>query len=146
METIWIVLLIFAILVVIAFRPRRENMTNKDLLEALSKFGEHGTKKDKSKATDVEPIYGPKTEKVEEPKPVPGTGKGVDDKMVYPDIYGPEITPIPGKKVCKKKPGESVSDCAEDENYQFNPDLQKAFPNDGGDPQPFLTDFSKFQH
>jgi hypothetical protein len=145
METIWIVLLIFAVLVVVAFRPRRENMTNKDLLEALSKFGEH--KKDKSKATDVEPIYGPKTEKVEEPKPTPGASKGgIDDKMVYPDIYGPEITPIPGKKVCKKTPGQTASDCVDGEPYQFNPDLQKAFPNDGGDPQPFLTDFTKFQH
>ena len=34
----------------------------------------------------------------------------------------------------------------DDMTYQFNPDLAKAFQIEENEPQPFLTDFSKFQH
>lgn len=147
MDTIWIILGVLALLIVLLYRPYRENMTNKDLLEALSKFGEHGVTKKKKDTESVQPIYGPKTEKVEEPTPISGkTKSNVDDHMIYPDIYGPEITPIPGKKMPKHKPGQTVSDDPEGDAYEFNPDLKKAFPTDGDEPQPFLTDFSKFQH
>jgi hypothetical protein len=123
-------------------------MTNKDLMDTLSKFGEKGTKstkKDDKQPPELE-IYGPRTSKIE-PKPASKTdgksGPSGDDTNVYPDIYGPEITSVPGTK-CKS--GKHQSDCVDDNDaYQFNPDLQKAFPG-GGDPQPFLTDFSKFQH
>ncbi len=111
-------------------------------MDTLKTFGTKGTKK--SKSVNQESIYGPMTTKAEEPKPTSGK-KGVDDDTnVYPDIYGPEITPIPGSKVCKK--GKHESDCADNEAYQFNPDFDKAFPHEEGEPQPFLTDFSKFQH
>lgn len=126
------------------YQPSRESMTNKNVLEALSRFEKTG-KKAKKDTPSEEPIYGPRTVKIEEPNPVPGSGKNVDDNMVYPDIYGPEITPIPGATKTKKKPGQETSDSADDDTYQFNPDLQKAFPS-GGEPQPFLTDFSKFEH
>ena len=43
-------------------------------------------------------------------------------------------------------PGLFVSDQPQtSENFEFNPDLKKAFPYEG-EPQPFLTDFSKIQH
>ena len=145
MKLLWIAI-ILAVLVVLFYHPSRESMTNKDLMDTLKTFGEHGTKKSKTKDVHQEAIYGPKTAKVEEPKPAPSGkgGKGEDDTNVYPDIYGPEITPIPGSKSCKK--GKHESDCADNEAYQFNPDFAKAFPREEGEPQPFLTDFSKFQH
>ena len=139
----WLAILLIAIAVIVLFRSSRENMTNKDLMDTLKTFGDKGTKK--SKSVNQESIYGPMTTKVEEPKPT--SGKGVaedDDNNVYPDIYGPEITPIPGSKSCKK--GKHESDCVSDDAYQFNPDFDKAFPREDNEPQPFLTDFSKFQH
>ena len=119
-------------------------MTNDDLLDTLKTFGHKGTKS-KSKDVHQEALYGPKTTKIEEPKPsASGKKPGEDDTNVYPDIYGPEITPVPGSKSCKK--GKHTSDCVDDEAYQFNPDFDKAFPRADGEPQPFLTDFSSFQH
>jgi hypothetical protein len=142
MRTLWIALAIVAVLIVVFYRPR-ENMTNKDLMDTLKTFGEHG-KKSQTKDVHEEPIYGPKTTKIEEPKPTAGKGGKDDDTNVYPDIYGPEITPIPGSKVSKK--GKHESDNVTDEAYQFNPGFAKAFPREENEPQPFLTDFSKFQH
>ena len=140
-EKMWIVAIILAIVAIVFFRPR-EHMTNKDLMDTLKTFGEKGTKPKKD--VHQEAIYGPRTTKVEEPKPSPSSKKGDDDTNVYPDIYGPEITPIPGSKVSKK--GKHESDNVTDEAYQFNPDFEKAFPREENEPQPFLTDFSKFQH
>jgi hypothetical protein len=143
MEHIWIGLLLLAVFIIISFRSR-ESMTNKDLLDTLKTFGEK--KGEKTKSIYQEPIYGPKTTVVEEPKPAT-SGKHAedDDKNIYPDIYGPEITPIPGTKVSKKN-GKHESDSVTDEVYEFKPDFQKAFPREDNEPQPFLTDFSKFQH
>lgn len=137
----WLGLAILALVVVLFYGPTREKMTNKQLLETLSKFGKTGTK---SKAVDLneQPIYGPKMPKTEEPVPAPSSN-GKDDLNVYPDIYGPEMTPVPGqKKACKK--GEQSSDCVEGDTHEFNPDFKNAFPTDENEPQPFLTDFSKF--
>jgi len=150
-----LILLVLAILVIVFHK--QEHMTNKDLLETLSKFG----KADNKSKTFEEPIYGPKTTKAE-PAPAPSAAKpGSDDTNVYPDIYGPEITPVPGKKTKKSsKPGDThaksgkgstagtgvqASDDNDDETYAFNPDFQDSFPTDENEPQPFLTDFSKFQ-
>ena len=139
----WIMILV-AIAIVLLYRSsRREDMTNKDLMDTLKTFGEKGTPS-KSKDVHQEPLYGPKSGGLE-PTPAPSTKKnGEDGTNAYPDIYGPEITPIPGTKVCKK--GKSESDCNDNEAYQFNPDFDKAFPRADGEPQPFLTDFSSFQH
>jgi hypothetical protein len=142
MELLWVVVILIAIAIIAMYKPR-ENMTNKDLMDTLKTFGEKGTKP-KSKDVTQEPIYGPKSGGLE-PTPAPSSKKnGGDDTNTYPDIYGPEITPIPGTKVCKK--GKHESDCADNEAYQFNPDFGNAFPRADGEPQPFLTDFSKFQH
>jgi hypothetical protein len=120
-------------------------MTNKDLLSTLSTFGTKGTKP-KSKDSYEEPIYGPKVPKLAEPEPTPANGSD-DSGDTYPDIYGPEVTPVPGKKQTKHKSGKhSSDDSRDDEPYQYNPDLEKAFPMEENEPQPFLTDFSKFQH
>jgi len=145
MEYIW-VLLGIALLVIVFYNSQTvEKMTNKDLLATLSTFGKTGTKS-KPKDPYEEPIYGPKVPKLEDPVPAPAKGKGDDSGDTYPDIYGPEITPVPGKKQCKSKNGKHQSDCPEGESYSFNPDLEKAFPMEENEPQPFLTDFSKFQH
>lgn len=137
MEFLWMVLLILSLGVIVYYTSSsRENMTNKDLLDTLKTFGEKGTppSSKKTKDTHEEQIYGPKTSKIE-PKPAPSKPGGDDGTNVYPDIYGPEITPTPGSK-CGR----------DDDTCDFNTDFEKAFPREDNEPQPFLTDFSKFQH
>ena len=145
MEYLWIAGILLAVLILVLYTPRNvERMTNKDLLDTLKTFGEHGTKPKKAPDTQ-QPIYGPMNPKLEEPEPTKGKSK-IDSNMEYPDIYGPEVTPIPGMSKCKSKSGQHSSDCPDDGTYEFNPDLKNAFPTADGEPQPFLTDFSKFQH
>ena len=146
MEHIWLGLLVLAILVLIFYVPKQEHMTNKDLLATLDKFGKHKGAKKSSNEQYEEELYGPKVPKTEEPSPASSGGKSPNDTNVYPDIYGPEITPVPGMKKTKSKQGAHTSDAVDDETYEFNPDFRKAFPMDDNEPQPFLTDFSKFQH
>jgi len=122
----------------------REDMTNKDLLSTLKTFGEKGTKKQKndpSKDNEL-PIMGPKAEIDPADKKKKEASKGTNLSGAYPDIYGPDVPKIPGTK---QTAGKTVSDEPNDETYEFNPDLKNAFPVEGP-PQPFLTDFSKFQH
>jgi hypothetical protein len=118
-------------------------MTNIDLVSALQTHGTPDAKKKKKDQPSELEIYGPKAEKV-----VPSSSNsksGADNSSgTYPDIYGPDIPLVPGTKT-KPMPGKHASDNVDDETYDFNPDLQKAFPTEGP-PQPFLTDFSKFQH
>jgi hypothetical protein len=150
-DMIFLGIVVLAIVVIFITRPLTEYMTNKDLVSALQT---HGTSEAKKKAKD-EPseleIYGPKAEKVL-PTKSSGKSSGSDTSGSYPDIYGPDIPLVPGTKTKsmpgtkpKSMPGKHTSDEVDDETYDFNPDLQKAFPTEGP-PQPFLTDFSKFQH
>jgi len=146
MEYVWIWIVILAITIIVFYKPNLERMTNKDLLSTLRTFGT----KDKSSTPNEEPIYGPKVPKIEEPAASPSSTSD-NGTNSYPDIYGPEITPIPGVlNKHKRKPksvGQHASDDHENEDtYEFNPHLAKAFPMDENEPQPFLTDFSKFQH
>jgi len=121
-----------------------EHMTNKDLMSALQKYGTDDKKKEKKpddKPAEA-PIYGPKAAPPPaEPVPTKSSTKTPTDSSVYPDIYGPEVVAAPGEKI---KHAKHESDRVDDETYDYNPDLQKAFPT-SGPPQPFLTDFSKFQ-
>jgi hypothetical protein len=151
MEYVWLWSLLLALMIIIFYKPNLEKMTNKDLLSTLRTFGT----KDKSSSLtpNQEPIYGPKAPKLEDPTPTSSSSAGDNDTNMYPDIYGPEITPIPGalnkpkSKPRSKHNGKHASDDHEDEDtYKFNPDLAKAFPMEENEPQPFLTDFSKFQH
>jgi len=146
MKYIWLWGLILAVAVIVFYKPNLENMTNKDLLSTLRTFG---TKDKKSNLTpNEEPIYGPKVPKLQDPTPA-SSSNGDNDANAYPDIYGPEITPIPGvlNKHKSSPIGKHASDGNKDEDaYQFNPDLAKTFPMEENEPQPFLTDFSKFQH
>jgi len=151
MEYVWLWSLLLALMIIIFYKPNLEKMTNKDLLSTLRTFGT----KDKSSSLtpNQEPIYGPKAPKLEDPTPASSSSAGDNDTNMYPDIYGPEITPIPGalnkpkSKPRSKHNGKHESDDHEDEDtYKFNPDLAKAFPMEENEPQPFLTDFSKFQH
>lgn len=154
MEYVWLSVVLLAIAIIVFYKPNLEKMTNKDLLATLRTFGT----KDKtpSLTPNEEPIYGPKVPKLEEPAPMSSNGED-DGTNMYPDIYGPEITPIPGalnrhkskskSKTNVKPAGHHASDDHEDEDtYKFNPDLAKAFPMEENEPQPFLADFSKFQH
>ena len=121
-------------------------MTNSDLISTLKTFGEKGTKKSSSKDVSKQesiPIMGPKAPAIDPAdKKKKEASKGSNTSGVYPDIYGPDIPKIPGTS---RTAGKHVSDETSDEEYQFNPDLKNAFPVEGP-PQPFLTDFSKFQH
>ena len=130
-------------IVIFVTRTRIESMTNKDLISVLQTHGTPDAKKKKKDEPSELEIYGPKAEKVV-PSSSSGSKPGSDNSGVYPDIYGPDIPLVPGTKK-KAIPGKHVSDEVDDETYDFNPDLQKAFPTEGP-PQPFLTDFSKFQH
>jgi len=141
MEYIWLALLLIALAIIVFYNPVTEKMTNKDLLATLKTFGEKGTK---SKDTHEEPIYGPKVPKMQDPAPAPSS-KNSNGSNTYPDIYGPEITPIPGQTK-KKQTGKHESDNTDSETYEFNPDFKNMFPTEENEPQPFLTDFSKFQH
>ncbi len=140
------ILLIAAILAIFLLSMTTyEHMTNKDVMSALKKYGTDDDKKKTSKPDQPvqAPIYGPKAPPVEHPTPTKPSSKGSSsDSSVYPDIYGPDVPMEPGKK-CSTS-GKHTSDDVEDCSYQFNQDLQKAFPTNGP-PQPFLTDFSKFQ-
>lgn len=137
---IWgIVLLCIAVLFLYG---TREHMTNADLLSTLKTFGEQTPPKAKNRNTQNElPMYGPEASAPAEPTPAPPSGNPHGDSSLYPQIYGPDIVATPGKK---PKNGKTQSDNTEDSNYDFNPDLQRAFPTNGP-PQPFLGDFSKFQ-
>ena len=133
---LWI-LVGFAVLILLI--DRREHMTNDDLLSTLKTFGDAAPKKKKNPAdTDKASIFGPRAPAIIPADPgktkLAPTASGV-----YPDIYGPEITATPGTK---PKSSKHESDNVDDKTYEFNPDLQKAFPTEGP-PQPFLTDFSK---
>lgn len=134
-----------AILVIVVTYRHTEYMTNKDLISALQTHGTTDSKKKKSKDEPSEmEIYGPKAPKVV-PSAPSGTKNGGDSGGVYPDIYGPDIVKTPGTTKQKTAPGKHTSDEVDDETYDFNPDLQKAFPTNG-EPQPFLTDFAPFKH
>ena len=151
MDYIWLALLLVSVLVLVLYVPKQERMTNKDLLATLNRFETQGKnpKSSSSKDTYQEEIYGPKAPIPEEPVPASSSGgKSANDTNVYPDIYGPEMTPVPGQKKTKTKTkaGSHTSDAVDDDTYEFNPDFRKAFPVDDDEPQPFLTDFSKFQH
>lgn len=142
MDVILIVLAILAIFVATMYR--QEHMTNKDLVSALQTHGTQDPEKKKQDTPSQAPIYGPQAE---QPPPAPTktdssgkNGKG-NGNGSYPEIYGPEYQGVPGMKQTKPK---HSSDDTSDETYDYNPDLQKAFPTEGP-PQPFLTDFSKFQ-
>ena len=140
MELLWIIL---SLLVIVAVSySRRESMTNKDVQTQLKK---HEGATDRPSTHDTAsvseyPIYGPTATKPE-PSPSPGSGKSNTDTRPYPDIYGPDVQLVPGMKPRSNK---HHSDDTSDPTYEFNPDLQKAFPTEGP-PQPFLTDFSRFQ-
>ena len=138
MEYFWLFVFL-ALAIGVLFNLSNEHMTNKDLLTTLNAF----SKSSKKGTPNEEPIYGPKVPELEEPIPA-SSGNSDNSTNMYPDIYGPEITPVPGKK--KGKKGKHSSDTVEDETYEFNPDFKNAFPTEENEPQPFLTDFSKFQH
>jgi hypothetical protein len=146
MELLWLLLVLVSVAILVFYKPT-ENMTNKDLLDTLDRFEKDGTRSKKSSTE----IYGPKNTKAEdEPEPATSVDK-YGEVRGYPDIYGPEITPIPGKKHNDKKEkekknlGEQSSDNTQGETYEFNPDFTRAFPHDENGPQPFLADFSKIQ-
>jgi hypothetical protein len=133
-----------AVVLVVYLYFSREHMTNRDLLSALKEYGDKDPKKQKNDPSkkDELPIMGPKAEIDPADKKKKEASKGTNLSGVYPDIYGPDVPKIPGTK---QTAGKTVSDEPNDETYEFNPDLKNAFPVEGP-PQPFLTDFSKFQH
>ena len=131
------------ILLAVIFYYSREHMTNSDLISTLKTFGDKGSKKPSKDVTQTDsmPILGPKAPPID-PADKAKNSKGTNTSGSYPDIYGPDVPKIPGSS---QTAGKHLSDETSDETYQYNPDLKNAFPVEGP-PQPFLTDFSKFQH
>lgn len=139
-----LLLLAIALVIFLVSMTTYEHMTNKDLMSALKKYGTVEEQKKTNDKPSEAPIYGPRVAKpVDEPSPTKSKSKSDSDSNVYPDIYGPDVAMEPGKKCTtdSKHASDDVSDCT----YNYNPDLQKAFPVEGP-PQPFLTDFSGIQH
>ena len=137
-----LVLIAILLLAYLVSMTTYEHMTNKDLVDTLQKYGskDESSKKKAEKPAEA-PIYGPKAEAPEQPSPTKPSSKSNGDGSVYPDIYGPDVVASPGEKI---KSSKHESDNVNDETYDYNPDLKNAFPT-SGPPQPFLTDFSKFQ-
>jgi len=133
--------LLIVLCILMFYMSRREMMTNKDLMDTLDKFG-----KESSNKVSASEIYGPKTTKAE-PQPDHSSSKDEDSLRSYPDIYGPETTPIPGRKPDDKpsKDIKNLGEHTEDNGHKFNPNFARAFPHDENGPQPFLADFSKIQ-
>ena len=136
---IFVGILLLCLLVIVLYGTR-EHMTNADLMSTLRTFGEKAPLKAVTKPNEIS-IYGPEASAPAEPTPAPPSANPHGDSSLYPQIYGPDVVLTPGKK---QKNGKHESDNTEDSNYEFNPDLQHAFPTSGA-PQPFLGDFSKFQ-
>ena len=137
-------LIVLAILAIfVATMYRQEHMTNKDLVSALQTHGTTDPKQSTDKSPSEAPIYGPKADAPPAPTKTDGTSKN-GGNGVYPEIYGPEYQGVPGMKQSQKNSSKHSSDDTSDDTYDYNPDLQKAFPT-SGPPQPFLTDFSRFQ-
>lgn len=139
----WILAVLAALVVALVIARGAEHMTNRDVLDAMKTFGASDTTKKKTTTgeKDQMPILGPKgVPAPPQPKPAP-TKPGAHGTSDYPEIFGPDVVVAPGKKV---QNGKEQSDAVSGETYDFNPALRNAFPT-SGEPQPFLTDFSKFQ-
>jgi hypothetical protein len=125
-------------------------MSNKDLIDTLKTYGidDYGEVKPKSRSSKQE-IYGPGLKESEKAPPKPLSEEDIEKKKsirnLHPHIYGPEYVGVPGSSSSEAQSPYEVSDGPKvEESYKFNPDFQNAFPVNGP-PQPFLTDFSKFQ-
>jgi hypothetical protein len=136
-------LLVAALLVIfLVSMTTYEHMTNKDVISAIKKYGTEDKQTESKKETPTQaPIYGPKVAPVEKTTATATLAKSSTGSSTYPDIYGPDVVASPGEKV---KNAKHESDKLDDDTYDYNPDLQKAFPT-SGPPQPFLADFSRFQ-
>ncbi len=120
---------------------RREYMTNADVSSMMQHFGDHNRDRKRPNEPAAAPIFGPTAPRPIDPPTRRGGGGERGRGGEYPKIYGPDVPMVPGMKPRRPK---HESDNVEDDTYDYNPDLQKAFPT-SGPPQPFLADFSKFQ-
>jgi hypothetical protein len=152
MKLCWVLIILF---VAVLAWSSQEHMTNKDLIAALKTYGVDDSGQVKPKPPpERQEIYGPGLKESEKapPKPLSEEDEAKKRKMrsSYPHIYGPEYQGAPGQSFDppglekSEKPYDSRESSKTEEPYLFNPDYQSAFPVDGP-PQPFLTDFSKFQ-
>jgi hypothetical protein len=153
MALCWLLIVLF---IATILWSSQEHMTNKDLIDALKTFGvdNSGQVKPKSPSKNQE-IYGPGLKESEKPPPKPLSDEDEAKKRAmrntYPHIYGPEYQGAPGQSFEPPSLEKTEKPCSAasalepvGEPYYFNPDLQTSFPVTGP-PQPFLTDFSKFQ-
>lgn len=155
---LWLILVVAVLFILFYSAPsQRENMSNDKLLSTLKTFGEQGTK-DPNLSKDV-PIMGPVAPAVDPADSLKAASKTSGTTgAAYPKVFGPDVALTPGQTsgqtsgkasaAAAQTPGSgyTLSDVqSKDPNFEFNPDLKKAFPY-SGPPQPFLTDFSKIQH
>jgi len=145
MKLCWVLIILF---VAVLAWSSQEHMTNKDLIAALKTYGVDDSGQVKPKPPpERQEIYGPGLKESEKAPPKPlseeDEAKKRSMRSSYPHIYGPEFQGPPGTPY-EQTPYETSDGPKTEEPYLFNPDYQSAFPVDGP-PQPFLTDFSKFQ-
>ncbi len=122
-------------IVIATYMRNRESMTNEDVLSEIQKHGTEDTKNKESKAVK-RPIYGPKAVKGEDKEVEEKEDETKHEKSEYPHIYGPDTPMIPGTI--------NGGEVGSNSYFQINTDLAKVFPTEG-EPQPYLTDFSKIQ-
>jgi hypothetical protein len=173
MALCWLLIVLFIATILWSSQEHMTNKDLIDALKTFG-VDNSGQVKPKSPSKNQE-IYGPGLKESEKPPPKPLSDEDEAKKRAmrnaYPHIYGPEYRGAPGQsfeppgfektdkpysasleRACEhpglektEKPYSAASALEPaGEPYYFNPDLQTSFPVTGP-PQPFLTDFSKFQ-
>jgi hypothetical protein len=139
------------LVIVILWNPVYENMTN----AAVMQKEEHNTSKPtkwvmpnaedtkeklKPRSGKGSMIYGPRAPPLDPNDPIPASDANTSGgSMVYPDIYGPELTAASGGS--KQIKQGAVSNSSEPPDYDFVPAAE--FPAGPSEPAPYLNDFSK---
>jgi len=141
------ILALLCLVIVILWNPVFEHMTNAAVQKKHDYHNSKPTKWEIPNAEDtkekIKPkrgrgneVYGPKVPPMDPNAPKPSSDTDPDSKMMYPDIYGPEVLTAPGGS--KKEGDDSSSPLT---NYDFVPAAE--FPAGPSEPAPFLNDFSK---
>lgn len=131
-DIVYIVIALLAILIT-TFARQTESMSNDDVNSAIQSYGVK-SRPNQGPEPGKRPIYGPKSGGMARPTVEDTESKTRNGTSAYPGIYGPDVPMVPGKK----------NDPGSESYFAVNTDLSQVFPTEG-EPQPYLTDFSKIQ-
>lgn len=138
---IWILLILAIAIIALYGTPWAEHMTNADVKAKVATYQKQPEtemappKSTHKKADDKEAIRGPGVPPVADgPSGHKKPGKVEPSSGVYPDIYGPEKSLVPG--------GHDASGIIPSD-IPTPPTFSAVMPNTPDVPRPFLNDFSK---